>query len=244
VACEPFDCDTCGERHDHCRAHVVECPDCGSELRWENVKPGKPCVGCGRPLELRPCRGWPRKDASVCPKHGGNVPAVRAVTERKGKMEAARRECRKLGVAIEDADPGEVLLQGVREWAGQVAFYRQLAQELDPGLTRRTVGENGTPHLVEGIVERTFHASGRPTGQAEAHIYLRLYADAWDRLRLFAEAALRAGVDERRLRMEEAEVRVLHAAQAAACMAAGLSEEQVVKFRASFAAALRRGGQK
>ena len=45
-------------------------------------------------------------------------------------QERARRECIRLGVPIDDADPGGTLLALVREAAGNVEFYRSLVAEL------------------------------------------------------------------------------------------------------------------
>jgi hypothetical protein len=178
----------------------------------------------------------------VCSFHGGKSPQVMAAAERRLQESTARAQCRRLGVPDDTAEPGTVLLQGVKEWAGNCAFYRELAQQLDPGLTRREIGDDTAPQLIEGIVTRTFHPSGRPTGTAEVHTYVRLYAEAWDRLRQFAEAALKAGVEERLLRLEEKEVETLFAGLAAGISAAGLSVEQSEKLKRAFASHLRGAG--
>lgn len=186
---------------------------------------------CTRPA------GWGTEHVGIgrCKLHGGST-----ITHVKSaQIEQAREDCRRLGVPIEDAQPTEVLLQGVREWAGNCAFYRELAQQLDPGLTHRSIDGDGNPVVVPGIIERTFHAGGKATGMAEAHIYLRLYAEAWDRLRQFAEAAIKNNLDERRIRLEEAEVRTLWQGLAAGIAAAELSPEQTEKLKAEFALHLR-----
>jgi len=69
MACEPFDCAKCGQRHTRCTGHVDSLPD-------------------GTVIDLRPCHKWPRKGANVCQKHGGNAPQVIAATQRR-KVEAS-----------------------------------------------------------------------------------------------------------------------------------------------------------
>src|ERR1700723_564286 len=60
-----------------------------------------------------------------CKLHGGSTPTH----EGAASMEIARRECAALGVPI-DTTPDVALMDEVREACGNVAFYRQLVQEL------------------------------------------------------------------------------------------------------------------
>jgi hypothetical protein len=123
-----------------------------------------------------------------------------------------------------------------------VIFWQTLVEQLDPGMTRSDVDEEtGESRIIEGVAGRTFHVSGRPTGEAKPHIFVVCWERERDRWRDCCVAALKAGVDERRLRLEETETQALFQAQARACVAAGLTPEQVATFRSAFAAELRSG---
>jgi hypothetical protein len=214
------------------------CQTCGKP----HVRDGKPtCIG--HRSDGEPCMAWPIVGGVVCYKrHGGKAPQVQAAAKRRIAEAEAKRDCLRLGVPVEDGDPGQGLLEAVRQSWGAVIFWQTLVEQLDPGMTRsETDPETGETILIEGVAGRTFHVSGRPTGEAKPHVYVVQWERERERWIDCCSAALKAGVDERRLRLEENETRTLFQAQAAACVAAGLTEEQVSAFRTAFAAALRQG---
>lgn len=152
-----------------------------------------------------------------CHMHFGNSPDH----IKHARREQARRDCVRLGIPV-DVDPGEALILRLHEVEGDLAFYRAQVEALGLDVTEVEKGPNGAYK----------HA---------AHPLVALYHQAEERSVVIATAALKAGVEERRLRMEETETQVLFAAQARACVAAGLTPEQVATFRSTFAAALRSG---
>lgn len=72
MACEPFDCSKCGQRHEICSGHVT---------KDEN----------GNKIEPRPCTKYPREGAAVCQAHGGNAPQVIAAAKGRILDSEARR---------------------------------------------------------------------------------------------------------------------------------------------------------
>lgn len=157
-----------------------------------------------------PCRrpaGWGTTHPGIgrCKLHGGSTPNH----QRAAQLELARRECNRLGVPIE-VDPGEALMQELWETAGNVAFYRSLVAELPihpeddtyvPPQSDDATGywDRGEP----GIYGRTYHVSGIPTGEAKPHILLDLYNQERKHFADVAAAALRAGIERRRIELAE-----------------------------------------
>lgn len=158
---------------------------------------------CRRP------KGWgtPHPGIGYCKRHGGNTKSH----VDSAKVEIARRECAQLGVPIE-MDAGEALMQELWETAGNVAFYRALVQELPThpvAAVRKEVvggpddGEVEWEPAKAGVYAPTFHQSGRRTGEAKAHIIVSLYNDERKHFAAVAAAALKAGVEERRVQLAE-----------------------------------------
>jgi hypothetical protein len=138
-----------------------------------------------------------------CAFHAGATPTH----ERAASLELARRECATLGIPIE-ADPGEALLGELWETAGNVAFYRELVQQLPthPELDEYVADGDGDGHWQRGrpgVYGPTYHVSGVPTGEAKAHVLVQLYGHERKHMVDVASAALRAGVEDRRLRLAE-----------------------------------------
>lgn len=213
--------------------------------------PDKHC-GAQRPnqpvgtLCTRP-KGWgtPHPGVGHCKRHGGST----AAQSKAAEVEIARRECDRLGIPVE-IDPGEALMQELWETAGNVAFYRALVQQLpthpepdvfvtggadDAGDYTLAHWERGAP----GVYGRMYHESGLPTGEARPHVLVTLYNAERKHLTDVATAALRAGVEERRVRMAEADAARIFGAQVAALAAIGMGD-RLDDFRRAFADALRR----
>ncbi len=152
-------------------------------------------------------------------------------------MEIARRECVALGLPIETT-PADALMEEVREACGNVAFYRQLIQELPthPEPDEYVAGEDGDGHWERGepgIYGRTYHVSGIPTGEAKPHVLLQLYNDERKRKLDASSAALRAGIEERQVRIAEADAERIEMANMRAFAAMGLAD-RLEEFRGHF----------
>lgn len=247
MAVEPFDCERCGRRHERCKGHVVICPVCVPDRdRRPEARPlqvGDPCLRCETPCIERDCHRWPRPTQAVCPSHGGNAVAALVKAAERGKVARIRavhaEVCDEIGLS-RDIDPGDALIELVREAGANVEFYRLLVQDLPvhPGDDALVPGDEGTRFVQgnPGIYGRTYHQSGIATGEAKRNILLTLYDDERDRLAKYSDFALKAGVEERRVRLAEADAREFFAGIAEAITAAALTPEQTEIFRATLIA--------
>lgn len=184
-----------------------------SALAMAKAGPDKQLCGAQRPNQppgtlCTRTAGWGTKHPGIgrCKRHGGAT----ATHNRKAEVELARLECIKLGVPI-GIDPGEALVQQVWESAGNVAFYRELVQQLpihpgddefvppDRGSEAQGYWLRGEP----GVYGKTYHVSGIPTGEGKPHVLVQLYNEERKHLAAVASAALKAGVEERRVRIAE-----------------------------------------
>lgn len=152
---------------------------CGAQRA--NQAPG---VTCGRSAG----HGTDHLGVGRCSRHGGNTPSHAAAAIN----ELARRACTTLGVSVEQ-HPAEALLGEVFRTRGAVDFYEALVQELP------THPEDGKA----GVYGPTYHQSGIPTGEAKPHILVQLWMQERKHLVDATTAALKAGVDAKRLQIEE-----------------------------------------
>jgi hypothetical protein len=201
---------------------------CGA---W-NARRAKHCIA-------RAGSGTAHLGIGQCKFHFGNAP----VEVRKAEIEIARQACERLGLSIV-GDPGDFLLSQVWEAAGNVEYYRSLAAQLpshpDPDIVE--MGDDGERRYVRGdpgVYGRTYHVSGIPTGEAKRHILVQMYDDERDRLTKYIAEALKAGVEERRVRLAETSARDLLAAVGRALTAAAVSPEQGEAFRRALISDLR-----
>ena len=175
-----------------------------------------------------------------CSKHGGKTESH----EKAASVELARRECATLGIPIETT-PAEALVREVWEASGNVAFYRQLVQGLpthpedDEFVPPEGEGDGYWIRGKPGIYGRTYHVSGIPTGEAKPHVLVQLYNDERKRLVDACSAALRAGVEERRLRLAETDAEWITSAYVETFEAMGLAD-RLEEFRDGFNAHLSR----
>lgn len=150
---------------------------CGSKL--SKGKPGS----CTRPA------GWGTDHPGIgaCKLHGGSTPSHKTAAVK----EQARRDVA-LFAARRDIDPGDALLELVQWTAGEVDYWRQEVQLLE-----REELTWGVTKVKEGGDDRG------TTEEAKPHIAYVMYTDASNRLKEYSVAALRAGVEERRVRIAE-----------------------------------------
>ena len=160
------------------------------------------------------CRAWPIRGAEVCRVHGGRAPQVKAAAARRLAAQAAEQAVRTLGLAV-DISPTEALLEEVRWTAGHVAWLRSRVQELAEEPTHRHVSFDGEDEdLLETPGQRgalTWGTTKVKTGgddagttqEAKPSIWYELYARERTHLIKVCDAAIRAGVEERRVRLAE-----------------------------------------
>lgn len=130
-----------------------------------------------------------------CKWHGGASPSG----SKAGKRAAAESAVATYGLPIE-VDPADALLDEVARSFGHVHYLLAKVRETDPD------------RLVWGRTEKVFRDSGEfpgvdTTEAAKPNAWLELYMRERDYLRRVCVDVLKAGVDERRLRMAEEDQR-------------------------------------
>lgn len=144
------------------------------------------------------CGNHAVKGANVCRMHGGAIPAVKAAAARRVAEQKAAKAMSLLAAPV-DIDPAQALLELVQWTAGEVRYWRaevnRISEEqpeaLTWGPTKQEAGEG-----PQGPIDTT-------TMEATPPVAYRMLESAQDRLAKYAAAALRAGVEERRVRLAE-----------------------------------------
>lgn len=146
-----------------------------------------------------PCKRWASKGGKVCARHGGataNSKAKNAERYEEHLLEKrAEKELRRLGKARE-VHPAEALLESVYLAAGEVDFWREKMSGLSEAELTWGRTQNRTGRGPEGPVDID-------TFEAKPHVYKVMFDQAQEKLVKFSAAALKAGVDERRIQLAE-----------------------------------------
>jgi hypothetical protein len=154
---------------------------------------GTPGPTCGAKTKSgAPCKKPPMKGATRCRRHGGASPNAQAAAQDRRAERAAGRELARIGITSRDIHPAEALIELVQFTAGEVDYWRRRVSEIDD-----TDLTWGTTRVKEGGDDRG------TTQEAKPHIAYVMLQQASDRLASYAAAALRAGVEERRVRLAE-----------------------------------------
>jgi hypothetical protein len=179
--------------------------------------------GWGRQLpegfeELRPSgqrRCWGRKNTgdqcgqiamrgqNVCKNHGGMAPQNLAKAEERLTEEKARVLVETYGRKIETT-ASEALLDEVQWTAGHVAWLRERVQEIE---SATVVAGTDTGHpLVWGITkEKSGGEDYGTTSEAVPNVWLKLYQQERSHLVTVCSQAIKAGIEERRIRLAESQ---------------------------------------
>lgn len=150
------------------------------------------------PRKGQPCANPPLHGADVCRYHGGAAGQVRAAAATRAQEAAAARELARLGRPVE-IHPSDALLDLVHWTAGEVQFWRQRVVDLaDRDEAALTWGKKSSVRKTSG------QWPGKDTTSAAApHVAYVMLTDASNRLAGYCAAALKAGVEERRVRLAE-----------------------------------------
>ena len=160
------------------------------------------------------CQAWAMAGSEVCRVHGGRAPQVKAAAARRLAEQAAQQAVRTLGLPV-DISPTEALLEEVRWTAGHVAWLRSRVQELAEEPTHRHVSFDGEDEdLLETPGQRgalTWGTTKVKTGgddagttqEAKPSVWYELYTRERAHLIRVCSEAIRAGVEERRVRLAE-----------------------------------------
>ena len=143
------------------------------------------------------CKRRPIPGGTVCVKHGGGSPAVRAKAQQRLAAAEAERAAASFGLPVE-VNPHDALLQEVHRTAGAVQWLGVQVQALDVevltwGKTRETHGTQ----LERGVDNGVTYTAG-----------VNALVDLWQRERKHlvevSKACISAGIEERRVRLAEA----------------------------------------
>jgi hypothetical protein len=203
-----------------------------------------------------PCGLGPVPGASRCGRHGGKAPQVqKKAAERLAEQEAREtmtKAVRTLGLPM-DIDPGKALLDEIHWTAGHVAWLREKVQELETfdkltkGTEDRMVrtkdgdeewvpgtdepGNPGAHALVWGQTEYRDKTGGDDAGQtvveqAGINIWYQLYLKEREHLAKVCALALRAGIEERKVKLAESQGALVAEVIRRILNALGLTPEQ------------------
>lgn len=165
------------------------CPKC-NEVHLTRF--GTPACTGHKKRPFAACTNAPCDGLTVCRYHGGNSAQARAVREKAKAERQAAAGVRRFGGPV-DISPTEALLDTVRWTAGYVAWLREKVaaarndRELVWGQTRAKIG---------GEDRGTTYASG-------PNVWLQLLGEWQDRLVGVCAAAIKAGIEERRVQLAE-----------------------------------------
>ena len=157
---------------------------------------------------------------------------------RARALNDARAECDRLGISVE-TDAATALLSALGRATGAVEFYASAVSELPMHPVIERDDDGRIVRSEDGVYGPTYHASGRRTGEAKPHVLVQLFHESLDRQASIAAATLRAGVDERRIRLQEADARVLYSAVVSALGQAGLTPAVAQRVQSAIAENLR-----
>lgn len=146
------------------------------------------------------CAAFPVKGLTVCHKHGGASKRARAAGAARTEMAKQRKQAEKAVARFrpspQEVSVAETLLDLVAYQSGMVAYWRERVEQLEDGnLTW------GTTKIEEG--ERDHGEVNVRTKEATPNVAYRLLVEAQRDLADYVTRALKANVDERRVRVAE-----------------------------------------
>lgn len=144
------------------------------------------------------CKNYPVRGLRVCLRHGGGSKKARAAATRNLEQEKLTRVARRLGTPHTDLDPAQALLDLVASKAGEVEWLRHQVELLE------TDGDLwwGETKVV-GKDNAEFGEQFERTEEARQHVVYTLLHKAQDQLARYAAETLKAGVDERQVKLAE-----------------------------------------
>ncbi|MFE2969907.1 hypothetical protein ACFXKC_40820 [Streptomyces sp. NPDC059340] len=160
----------------------------------------------------RRCWGYSKKTQSqcgqaampgqnVCKFHGGAAPQSLRAAEQRIAEEKARVLVQTYGRKIETTATA-ALLDEVQWTAGHVAWLRERVHEIES--VAAVAGTDREHPLVWGVTrEKSGGEDHGTTEEAAPNVWLKLYQQERTHLVKVCEAAIRAGIEERRVRLAE-----------------------------------------
>ena len=143
------------------------------------------------------CKRSPVPGATVCVKHGGGAPQVQAAAKRRLVEMQAAAAAQTIGLPVETS-PQQALIDEVQRAAGMVAYYGARVEEIANENPNRLI--NGTTKIEN---REGFQAGRTSTVETVPNVWLTLWNEERDRLARVSTAAIRAGIEERRVELAE-----------------------------------------
>lgn len=202
---------------DFCNQHFI--PDerrCTGRYSQRNPNPEK--VG-------KRCVCWAMKDQHFCGVHGGKSRFSLAAVERRRAEGKVQKLVQTYGLKVETTAT-DALLDEVQWTAGHVAWLRERVQEIEE-YSSNSDSENP---LVWGITRRKEGGEDRgTTEEAAPNVWIKLYQQERVHLVRVCSEAIRAGIEERRVKLAEAQGALVVKAINAILNELDLSAEQAAK---------------
>lgn len=194
-----------------------------SDHPMNNPPDDKRCVGTSTRSGER-CRRWAMRGGRVCHKHGGKAPQVMAAAKRRTTMEKAKVNALAYASKMiaqdgdENPDPASKLIKTLSAWNALAEFWGELCAGLDvaavkeigDGLRGELKYSAPTDELDLLAVGTSDHLLGfNRHGEAAIHPFVTEYKDALRELAKVAKMCLDAGIAERKVKLAEAQGRLL-----------------------------------
>jgi hypothetical protein len=171
------------------------------------------------------CGTFAMRGQDVCRSHGGATKQARAKAQERLTEEKARTLVETYGRKVETTAT-EALLDEVQWTAGHVAWLRERVQEIELTAT----GADGQHPLVWGVTrEKSGGQDWGKTEEAAPNIWLKLYQTERAHLVKVCSEAIKAGIEERRIKLAEQQGELVAHAIRAILADLNLNPEQQAK---------------
>ena len=159
-------------------------------------------IACGAKKRDGKSCGAPRvKGAKRCWRHGSKAPQVANAAAKRVKAAEAKEIMERAVVTLglpQDIDPGKALLDEIARTYGAVLWLEGKVRELEPDQLVWGKAQHEEGFNDKGNVDVTTH-------KADFNVWYRLYTEERDRLARVASLALKAGIEERRVKLAESQ---------------------------------------
>lgn len=169
-------------------------PDVGFCNMHKEIPEHRRCKGKGRPH-------YAMTGQTICGIHGGKNPRNLEAAAKRMAAERAERMVKTYGLKVETTAT-DALLEEVKWTAGHVAWLRERVQEIEQ-YSNNSDSENP---LVWGVTKKKVGGEDRgTTEEAVPNIWITLYQKERTHLVRVCAEAIRAGIEERRVKLAESQ---------------------------------------
>ena len=141
------------------------------------------------------CGNYPVPGGTVCHSHGGKAPQVQAKAKARAQQQAVIGLLQNLGTPTE-IDPGQALLDLIAAKHGEVLWLRAMVQSIEREKLTWGTADHESGVGQQGPIDKI-------TEKAAVNVWWEMLRKAEDQLASYSSQALRAGIEERRVRIAE-----------------------------------------